>query len=294
VGTTTEDVLRQINEQTRTRWEPLGPMSGGFQSGTTGIIGPDGFRAVLKWSPRREWAHRVLSAAPVVRYARGRGYPTPRWLAVGTTTEGYPWLVYEYLRGSPAAQLGTEEAEFLISLVRQSIDMEPPTEMDWSAYIVPYVFEDSRGHQAQLQRLGGAVGRAVEAVVEISRPFHDVRIPDRDLVHGDLSLGNLICRSGKPIGVVDIEAVGRGSAMYDLMCVLRTAYLDGAAEGVIPMLESAATDLASPGVIALCLATQVIEILQFGLTHWAESLQVPAQRLVSWVADCRRLIGLAG
>jgi hypothetical protein len=235
-----------------------------------------------------------MNAAPVVRYARDRGYPTPAWLAVGTTTDGYPWVVYEYLEGSPPARLGMAEAEFLIGLVTQAVGMEPPTEMDWSSYIVPYIFEDLRGHQFQLRSLGGAVAQAVDAVVEVARAFQDTSLPHGDLVHGDLSLGNLICREGKPLGVVDIEAVGRGTAMYDLMCVLRTAYLDGAGEGVVPLLESAATDLGEPEVIALCLATQVIEILQFGTTHFPESLQACASRMLNWVENCRRLIGLAG
>jgi hypothetical protein len=291
--TTTKDVIGQINDQTGTAWKALGPMSGGLQSGATRIIAADGLLAVVKWSPRPEWARRVVSAAPVVRYARDRGYPTPAWLAVGTTTEGCPWLVYEYLDGSPAARLGMAEAEFLISLVSRAVGMEPPTEVDWSAYIVPYVFEDLRGHQAQLRALGGAVTQAVDAVVGVAQAFQDVSLPHGDLVHGDLSLGNLICRDGEPLGVVDIEAVGRGTAIYDLMCVLRTAYMDGAADGVVPMLESAATELAEPEVIALCLATQVIEILQFGTTHFPGSLQTCASRLMNWVADCRRLIGLA-
>jgi hypothetical protein len=214
-----ESVVHQVNDATGARWELQRPLSGGLQSGACEVVGGN-CRAVLKWSPRTWWAPRVLNAAKVVAFARQKGYPTPAWLAWGTTQEGYPYVVYEYLEGAR----------------RQS----------------------SAGPK-----------------------------------HGLISTSsNLIFRHGVFQGVVDIEAVGLGAAAQDLMAGLRTAYLwPGETEdGVAAVLEQAALEMFDPNVILICVASQIIEILNFVLRRWPERVEPVARRAVAWIAATRKLI----
>jgi Phosphotransferase enzyme family len=113
------------------------------------------------------------------------------------------------------------------------------------------------------------------------------------LVHGDLSLGNLIFHDGVLRGVVDIEAVGCGTAAHDLMAGLRTAYLwpEEADDGVAPVLEQAALDMFDPDVIVTCVASQVIEILNFVLRRWPDRVEPAAGRALAWLASTRKLVG---
>ncbi len=278
--TDVESVVHEVNHDTGARWQSERPLAGGQHSGAWEVVAGN-YHAVLKWSPWTWWAPRVLNAAPVVAFARQKGYPTPAWLAWGTTREGYPYVVYDYLEGGPPPVLGAAQAMAYIDLVQRQVGMCPPTAVDWSGYITGSLLQDSEGDQARLTRLGGAAETVVVAVQDVVAGLSkDVTLPTSDLVHGDLSPGNLIFRDGVFRGVVDIEAVGSGTAAHDLMAGLRTAYLwPGEAEdGVATVLERAALDMFDANVIIVCVASQVIEILNFVLRRWPDRVEPAAAR----------------
>ena len=67
--------------------------------------------------------------------------------------------------------------------------------------------------RARLVRLGAAAEDVVLGVQELVAGLsQDFTLPTSDLVHSDLDLGNLIFRHGVFRAVVDIEAVGSGTA----------------------------------------------------------------------------------
>jgi hypothetical protein len=288
-----ESVLHDVNDATGARWQLERPLAGGLQSGAWEVVGGN-CRAVLKWSPWTWWAPRVLNAAEVVAFARQKGYPTPAWLAWGTTPDGFPYVVYEYIDGSPSPVLGQAQARAYIDLVQRQLEMRPPTAVDWSAYITRSLLQDGQGDQARLVRLGGAAEQVVVAVQEVVAGLsQNFALPISDLVHGDLSLGNLIFRDGVFRGVVDIAAVGSGTAAHDLMAGLRTAYLwPGETEdGVAAVLEQAALEMFDPNAIVICVASQIIEILNFVLRLWPERVEPVAGRALAWIAATRKLVG---
>jgi aminoglycoside phosphotransferase (APT) family kinase protein len=290
--TTTHDVLRQVNEATGDRWQLIRPLSGGHQSGATEVMAGDR-RAVLKWAPDLRWAPRVLGAAEVVVFARRHGYPTPAWLTWGTTQEGYPYLLYDYLPGQAPSVLGRREAEAHLNLIERQVAMSPPTPVNWSDYMTGSVFEDRQGDQARLAALDG--GRARRGRHRVDHRVFQNRMAhaDMDLVHGDMSLGNLIFDDGTLSGVVDIEALGCGTAAYDLMAGIRSAYLfpSEVEEEALAMLEQAAVQMFDGAVVLVCVAIQIVEMLNFGLTRWPERLQEVASRALGWLDSTRRLVG---
>lgn len=214
----------------------------------------------------------------------------PGW---GTTQEGYPYVVYEYLEGGSSPVLGRAQARAYIDVVQRQLAMGPPTAVDWSASITGSLLQDSQGDQARLVRLGGAAEEVVVAVQEVVAGLSkNFALPTSDLVHGDLSLGNFIFQDRVFRGVVDIEAVGSGTAAQDLMAGLRTAYLwPGEAEdGVAAVLEQAALEMFDANAIVICVASQIIEILNFVLRRWPERVEPVARRAVAWIAATRKLI----
>src|SRR5689334_8234503 len=93
---TTESVVAELNVALGTDYRVVRHLAGGLQSTAYELTGG----VVLKWTANPSWAPRVRRAAELVRRARAVGYPTPAWLAVGTTAAGSPYQLQELVPGS--------------------------------------------------------------------------------------------------------------------------------------------------------------------------------------------------
>ena len=71
-------------------WRVSRKLAGGWNQGAYLVRGPGRELAVLKCYT--EDPERIAAAAPVIRAAREHGWPTPAWLATGTTRSGAPLL----------------------------------------------------------------------------------------------------------------------------------------------------------------------------------------------------------
>jgi hypothetical protein len=90
----TEQVVAELNVALGTEYELVRWLTGGLQGGAFELT--DGTtRVVLKWSADASWAPRVHRAARLVAKARAAGYPTPAWLAAGTTAGGSPYQLQD-------------------------------------------------------------------------------------------------------------------------------------------------------------------------------------------------------
>jgi hypothetical protein len=74
--------------------------------------------AVLKAVPRAHPNHldETLRARRVVEHMRGRGYPTPAWLAVGTTAT-HVWHLMDFVDAAPAPELTPSLVEQLMETI---------------------------------------------------------------------------------------------------------------------------------------------------------------------------------
>jgi hypothetical protein len=90
VKQSTAEVVAHVNSTHGTSYQLVRRLAGGVQSGAFELSGGSS-KVVLEWSEDPGWAHRVFRAAELVRKARAAGYPTPAWLAVGTTPAGSPY-----------------------------------------------------------------------------------------------------------------------------------------------------------------------------------------------------------
>jgi len=277
-------VLAEVNRQQRAGYVLAGRLAGGHQAGAYLLDAPGGGVAVLKWSADPAWAGQVLRAAPAVERVRSAGYPTPAWLSVGVTADGYPYQVQQFVPGATLTALGPHEVDLLLDLVERQRGLDPDPGRDWSAYVWASVFEDVDGVARRLRAHGPEAARVVEVYATLCAPYRKDKLPTGDLVHGDLSTHNVLAERGRVTGVVDIEALGSGTRVVDLAAILREGYLCNGDAGALRRLRKVAEAVGGPGALTVCAAASVLGVLTFVLRnrpHAAGPLFDAAHRLAA-------------
>jgi len=283
---TTESVVAELNVALGTDYGVVRRLTGGLQSGafelTEGVV--------LKWTANPDWAPRVQQAAELVRRARAVGYPTPEWLAVGTTAAGSPYQLQEFVPGTPVrdgALVDEQLARHLIGICELQRDLVPEDIINWSGYVHGVVFEGWDGVRERVLAYGGEAADLVQRYDALCRPYRDVVLPSDDLVHGDLNIGNLLVADGQVTGIIDFEAAGSGSRAYDLVSLATSAARDGAPHGIDELFLEAALRAGGRATVAVCAATAYITIAEF-----SAKLQEGMEELVA--VGGRRVLELLG
>ena len=138
---------------------------------------------------------------------------------------------------------------------------EPAAET-WSTYI-EWVLSSDDGPLRFLQAMGGQGQGLVDHLRRVLAPFHDCRLPDGDLVHGDLSTGNLLVRDGRLVAIVDTDAMGPGTRVVDYAWLLREAYSEHVPAEAKALVQLAGQSVAGRGVLAKCAAATALDIVAF-------------------------------
>ena len=283
MGKSAGEILDEVNRLTGRRWRLINRFSSGYQSGAYRIEDEDG-PAVLKWWDRPSWAPRVLAAQHLVAHARSCGYPTPEWLAAGVTSNGWPFEVQEFIAGETGGPLLETRASALVELVELQRSISFDEAIDWSHYVVARA-AGRDGALERLKRCGGATAEAAMRASALARQYEDQPLVAHEMVHGDLSHENVVWDGDRISGVVDIEAVGRGFAGFDLLTPVRASYLWGQEAGAAVLLETALKWYGA-GAVARGVAVQVADILDFGRDQWpSEDLEGAARSCLEWLAD---------
>ncbi len=277
-----DEVLEWVGEQHGVSYVLIDRLAGGFQGGAYLVEAPDRGRVVLKWSQSRAWAKQVVRAEAIVRAVRERGYPTPAWLAAGVTDQGFPYQVQEFVSGSPLPVLDEQAADLLIELIDRQAGLNPDPGRNWSEYARGVVFGDGR---ESLRTSGEAGSTVVDAFDRLCRPLADLELPADDMVHGDLSLDNFLVLDGQVSGVVDIEAIGSGSRVFDLAAVIRSAYLGDAEARGLDRIRQVAESIAGPDVLRIFAAATLYDILIFGLERWEHGIDAAVPAALQLAAD---------
>ncbi len=256
---TTESVVAELNVALGTEYRVVRQLTGGLQS-TAYVLTDD---VVLKWTDDPAWAPRVRQAAELVRRARAVGYPTPAWLAVGTTAAGSPYQLQELVPGSPP-KLDDGLARQLIEICELQRDLLPEDrDASWSAWSRGVVFDGWDGVWERVHAYDGEVVELLGRYGELCAPYRGEDLPQHDFVHGDLNMGNLLVADGRITGIVDIEAAGGGSRAYDLVSLAASAARDGAADGVDELFLEAALRASSRAAVAVCAGAAFASVAEF-------------------------------
>jgi aminoglycoside phosphotransferase (APT) family kinase protein len=161
--------------------------------------------------------------------------PIPAPVAQGAPTDGYPfpWSVYRWLPGVPAAtaavedhvRFATDVARFLVALGRCDASGGPaPGEHNWFRGGPLAYYEEEALRAAD--ELGGEIPR--DAVLRAwEDAMHSEWARDPVWFHGDVAVGNLLVRGGRLASVIDFGTSGVGDPACDV--VLAFTFLHGAA-----------------------------------------------------------------
>ncbi|WP_328325088.1 aminoglycoside phosphotransferase family protein [Kribbella sp. NBC_00382] len=284
-GEEVEEVIEFINEAHGSSYQLVQRLAGGNQSGAYLVRAPDHRQAVLKWSERTAWAGQVLRAAPRIPLIRERGYPTPAWLAVGVTSDGFPYQLQEFLPGKPMADLGEAEAVLLINLVNRQTGLDPDPGRNWSEYARSVVFGETAPARDRLRASSPTGAAVVEAFLRLCHGLENLELPSGDLVHGDLSTNNVLVQDGRVTGVVDIEALGSGTRVFDLASLLREGYLWRGDPSALATIRTEAERIAGPDVLKICVSSTVFEVLDFERARSSPDLDQMLTRALRLAAD---------
>ncbi len=130
---TTDAVLEEVNRTADTRWQLDARFAGDAMGDAWRVRAGDSV-AVLKWHEPASRSPRNPDSPRVVRFLREAGYPTPAWLASGTTDHGVFWCVQELVEGEPLKELDQSSAELFIVLVNLQRRLQLPTRYSWNQY----------------------------------------------------------------------------------------------------------------------------------------------------------------
>lgn len=85
-------------------------------------------------------------------------------------------------------------------------------------------------------------------------------LPSTDLIHGDFRLGNIMFVDGRVSGVIDIEAVGSGTRVFDYATLLD--HEDADDEGVRLLVE-AGGEVAGRAALLYCLVQVMLDLILY-------------------------------
>ena len=208
------EVLAEVASVVGAEVTLLSRLSGGVNGGAVRVQLAGGTNAVLKAEP---WAHHnhvdeMLRAQRVVEHMRGRGYPTPAWLAVGATAT-HVWHLMDFVDAAPVPELTPSIVEQLMEIIELQADQACEPYDHWL-----YAWRVATGQESAVAGLSG-YSSVVSALVERLRLVcADVPPPREapDMVHTDLNPGNVLVRDGAVVAVVDIGNAGSGTRATDL------------------------------------------------------------------------------
>lgn len=251
-------------------------LPGGLNGGAVRVrVG--GVDAVLKAAPL---AHpddlaKALRARRIVDHARGHGYPTPAWLAVGATAT-HGWQVIEHVDAAPVAELTPSLVGQLVEVVELQAGLASEPYDHWSyawriatGRDVPGVVETPEQTHLRhgVARLS-AHSPEVAAVVDRARALcADVPPPGArpelslDLVHADLNPGNVLVRDGVVVAVVDIGNAGCGTRATDLIDLVWNSF-DPSLDEVRAVVWGRILDVARWDGAVVVAATRVLLALE--------------------------------
>jgi aminoglycoside phosphotransferase (APT) family kinase protein len=257
-------VIAEVSGQLGGAWQLVRKLPGGLNQGAYLLGGPAGQMAVLKWHPTEP--DRVAAATPVIKAAREHGWPTPAWLAVGTTRPGTAWVLQEFVPGQRPSRLDERVAALMVDVLEIQAGLGTLAGPGWSQWAWGTVFEDWGALRAAVRAgfpRGGEIVGAVDAIASSCRPDP---LDAADLVHGNFEMGNTLL-DGNRLWLVDAQGLSGGSRAYDVIEALMVASrLQPATTGGIARLWAYAETL-PPRDVAVCAGSVGLSFAESFIRH---------------------------
>lgn len=240
----------------------LRPLPGGEQGGALLVAAADGTRFVVTTADEPWKVDRLVAAAPVVQAAVAHGWPAATWIRTGRLPDGSAFVLQEHLDAHPVADLDEDAAHAVVAANRSQRGLGPElgAATDDSAQLLAVLSDHPWRHAvAARSEVGTAV---VELATRLHRRHGTEDLPRDDLVHGDMSVSNLLRDAAGRVHFVDTETVGRGTRVRDLADLVRQIRTTVGHDTLVTrMLAAEARSAAGQGVFATCLAAVSLDNL---------------------------------
>jgi hypothetical protein len=260
----------------------LSRLPGGLHVGALRVQLAGRSNAVLKAVPRAhlDYLDSWLRAQRVVEHMRRRGYPTPAWLGVGATAT-HVWHLMDFVDAAPVPELTPSIVEQLMEIIELQAGQASEPYDHWS-----YAWRVATGQESaaagldfsetpEQSRLRQSVARlsgyssAVSALAGRLRLMCAGVPPPReapDMVHADMTPGNVLVREGVVVAVVDIGNAGSGTRATDLTTLQWHTFADPL-DGARRRLWTTILALVGWEGAAVLAATQILLQLEFPIRH---------------------------
>jgi len=277
---------QDVNAHDGVTWQVSGRLVGGVQSGAWRLESDDGRSAVLKLAGTPGWTSQTLRAERAVACVRGAGYPTPAWTRVGRTAAGIGYQVQDLVEGRSVEVIGVAEARELVRVLELQRGLDPDPGRCWSDFLASELTSGLAALRAGAAAAGTAGSDLVTACDRLLEPVEgEICWPRADMVHGDFRMGNVLFQSGRIVGVIDIEAIGSGTRVFDYATLLDHSEIDGAA---LELLVQTAAEIAGVDVLRACFARVALDLARFMV---ATGLMGTEDQLGTRVGELARRVG---
>lgn len=254
-------LIDELNRRHRLRMHDPVRSQGGLQGGAWVLRDSDHDQLVLKVRPDDRSSFRT-GALPMVNGLVAAGYPTPRWLAAGVSTAGDSYIVQQWIPGRPMTADDGLLSDLLM-IIESQANQAPKTDRNWSNYVAG-VPRDDDGLVTRLRSFGRpGVDLAAHFLSVLATVDVDEALPGGDAVHGDLNTCNVLVHDGAISGIIDIEAMGRGSRVIDYGWLLREAHLGKFPDHQIVRIRQAGEAVAGRAALVRATVATGIDIAVF-------------------------------
>ncbi|WP_286344162.1 aminoglycoside phosphotransferase family protein [Frondihabitans sucicola] len=255
-----DEVVRELNARREIPWALGERLDGGSQSGAWDLTSADGSQGVLKVATTTDWSRQVIRAVPVVAAVRRAGYPTPAWLASGTTVSGTGYQVQQRVPGASIDSIDLNRAHALIDVLEQQQGLDPDPDRCWSDFLIAERTAGKHSLRVAAQATGHDGRRLLGLCERLTRDADRIDWPRTDLVHGDFRPANVLFDRGLISGVIDIEAIGSGPRAFDYATLLSHLSIESDA---LALLVAAGCASSRPAVLRACVGHVFLDLVRF-------------------------------
>ena len=216
---TPEEALELINTTLHSAYSLNAQYSGSDDQGAWRVVNADGTRAVLKLSRNPMWINQVQRAKAATDHLTKLGFPVPTYTAIGTTDRGTYWL-QSMVQGTSAGDAPTaEQLTSLLELIEKQKGqaISEVQGQDWVWYLTDVVFRGESGYVRTLMQFGPETSSLVARIEGLVTGLQSKELPKTDLVHGDMSINQVLFAGPQVSAVLDWDQVGYGDRTIDLV-----------------------------------------------------------------------------
>lgn len=256
--------LSQINERHGTTFHLQGRYADGENEGAYALADAAGVRYVLKRYEHEQIVPRLERARTITAYLRSKGAPVPTYHSIETLPDGPTYAILSALPGAPSRALTNDQLQRFLALNDLQEGQAISHEQNWSSYATAVVFDGESGWADSLRTYSQATRSLLNSLQRLVMGKEACCAKTDDIVHGDLSPGNVLVEEGRVSGIVDWDAAGCGDRAFDLAKVLYYSYKDGP---IRQRLRDRILELSSHDTLRVYMVYNILAQLDWSIHH---------------------------